>query len=151
MPKPAPQEQQKPNKRQTVNLDTGTLIAATSLQRPWVAIGIHAYLADKHVVATQAALSELTRGLNNYPGPVETILVGLFLLRVDPIADNPSGRVMNLSDPSGNKRVDKIVFGTGDRLGITTLTGDERFKKYAKSQGVTLDIVVHPFGRHAGK
>ncbi|HCY07188.1 MAG TPA: hypothetical protein DHS57_08095 [Erysipelotrichaceae bacterium] len=38
---------------------------------------------------------------------------------------------------------DKIIFGTGDNLGITTMTSDAKFLRGAEAQGVKFESYVH--------
>jgi len=139
----------------TVNLDTGTIIAATQLKNGWLALGVNAYLADKRVVVTAAVLKEFKNGSLNAAGPIERLLVGAFMLRVEEIPNNPSDRVKNLPSASASQRkkmgeVDREAFGTADRLGIKTLTGDDKFPKAAERYGVVLDVLVHPPARYSG-
>lgn len=151
-----PGPQKKPSGPETVNLDTGTIIAASSLGNPWLATALHAYLADKKMVVTQAVLTEFLTGSLNIAGPTEKTLAALFLMRVTVIPNDPSARVMALKAPSKTKQqrlgpVDRIAFGTGDKLGIKTLTGDDKFPKEAARQGVHLDVLVHAPGRYVGQ
>ena len=103
------------------------------LKDPWLAIGINAALFDKHLVATRAALAEFTKGNLPKAGPAEKALAAIVLRRVDPIANDPSERVRRLH--AGGKKasedldniVDRIVFGTGDKRGIPTVSGDRKF------------------------
>ena len=39
---------------------------------------------------------------------------------------------------------DKIIFGTGDYFGITTMTNDAKFLRGAKEQGVVFRSFLHP-------
>jgi hypothetical protein len=72
------------------------------------------------------------------------------------IPDDPSDRVMKMSILSkrDEERLglnDRIIFGTGDRQGIKTVTLDDRFVKAAKYKGVRIDYVLFPSVRYAGK
>jgi hypothetical protein len=132
-----------------VNLDTSAIVGATQLSNPWVTAAIHAYLFDKEPVATQTAVKEFIAGTAFMKaGPTERVLAGLFLMSVTVIPDNPSARVMNLQVGSSKRAakrlgpLDKIIFGTGDQLGIPTVTHDEKFVRAAAKQGVLLNVVV---------
>jgi hypothetical protein len=38
---------------------------------------------------------------------------------------------------------DRVIFGTGDQMGIQTMTGDAKFLRGAAAQGVEFDAYVH--------
>jgi RHS repeat-associated protein len=142
-----PERRQGPKQR--VNLDTSAIVGATQLDNPWVTASIHAYLFDKEPVATQTAVKEFIGGTAfQKAGPTERVLAGLFLLSVTVIPDDPSARVMNLQVGSSKRAakrlgpLDKIIFGTGDKLGIPTVTHDNKFVKAAAKQGVILNAIV---------
>jgi hypothetical protein len=46
--------------------------------------------------------------------------------------------------------VDRKVFGTGDRLGYVTLTGDETFPTTAAGYRVELNVRIHTRARYSG-
>lgn len=94
-------------------------------------------------------IREFLPGPINAAGPAEQALAAAFLLRVTVIPDNPSARVMNLQATSNKKQkilgpVDKTAFGTGDQLGVRTVTADAKFVAEATKQGVALSVVLHP-------
>jgi hypothetical protein len=159
VPKPVPEDQDKRNQRETINLDTGTIIGATSLRDPWLAIKINAFLWDKHAVVTREALAEWRSGNFHSAGPIERMLANVFLLQVDIIQNDPSKRVMRLKTKATNpKRVDnfetdKLIFGTGDNMGIRTATGDPSFKTLVKHLDASIDLNIwrHPPARYLEK
>jgi hypothetical protein len=76
-------------------------------------------------------------------GPTERVLAGLFLMGVTQVADNPSDRVMNLQGKSNKQKKalklpDRIIFGTGEQLGIPTVTHDSAFVRAAQNAGLVL-------------
>jgi hypothetical protein len=153
-----PGDSPEPNQRaprKIVNLDTGAIVAASQLKNPMLMLAVNAYLADKHPVATATALAEFRGGSYNCAGPTEKVLAVLFLLTVEPIPDNPSARVMALpASKSQLKKMsanDRIILGTGDRLGITTVTGDQDAVDWAKIYGIKLDAIVLPRPRYVNR
>lgn len=71
-------------------------------------------------------------------------------------ADSPSVRVMALLRDTKNRAkdigvIDQIVFGTGDQLHIQTTTADKDFVRAARTQGLVLDVWVHPSNSYATK
>ncbi|WAS93148.1 RHS repeat-associated core domain-containing protein [Nannocystis punicea] len=130
--------------KETVNLDTGAIVAASQLSDVELLIEAQRYLMDKNPVAIQAVLDEFLNGSYNLAGPVERALADALIAEITVIPETPSDRVMNL-DRSSNKRkrdiglVDQRAFGTGDQLGITTATGDLKFVKAASDQKVYVD------------
>jgi RHS repeat-associated protein len=149
-PDPGPEDERTPQRREDINLDTSTMIGMSSLKDPWLTVGINAFLLDKHLVATRAAITEFSTRNIKHAGPTEKVLAALVLWRVDPIADDPSARVAALRGTSTNSRraldspVDRIIFGTGDKLGIRTATSDRRFVSWARRKGVVLQVWLHP-------
>jgi RHS repeat-associated protein len=161
-PTPSPDDPA-PKPKQTLNLDTGAIIASTQLDDVWLAVGINVILMGKEKVATQSVVNEFlygdpskgTVGNINSAGPMEKVAAALFLLGVKVIPDNPSSRVMGLSNVSKTDqkvfgRIDRIALGTGDQLGITTVTTDKKFVDRAANRGVKLDVIVVPRGKDRG-
>ncbi|WP_435924043.1 DUF1308 domain-containing protein [Paenibacillus sp. DYY-L-2] len=81
--------------------------------------------------------------VNGVAGPLEKAHAERFMNRVQVIPDNPSSRAMNLVETKKVGANDKIIFGTGDNLGITTMTGDAKFIRGASAQGVDFDAYIH--------
>ena len=64
--------------------------------------------------------------------------------RITRIADNPSSR-FQISPSNRLKQNDLVIFGTGDRLGVTTLTVDADFVRAFQNRfSTTLDVIVYP-------
>jgi Protein of unknown function (DUF1308) len=64
--------------------------------------------------------------------------------RVSVVADNPSARAAALQVTRRIGLNDIKIFGTADRLGIQTFTGDLKALGAALGQGVDFDAIVHP-------
>jgi RHS repeat-associated protein len=146
-PMPEPPEDDRP--RRSINLDTSTAIAITeegSTQRHILL----AYIANREMIMCLTALGEFQSAVNSFGGPLEQARATRFMHRITPLPDNPSARAMALKVTGSVGANDKIIFGTGDSLGIQTMTGDAKFKRGAEAQGVFLDIYVHPPGRLRG-
>ena len=60
------------------------------------------------------------------------------------IPDSPSERALNLKPTRRLGEQDIIILGTGDKLGIVTLTADAKAIKAALAQGVDFKVYVHP-------
>lgn len=141
--------------KQIVNLDTGALINATQTTSPWAAAAMHAYLADKHRVVTQAAFDEFVDGLGKKASTTEKVIAVWFLLGTELVPNNPSARVMALTPDSKRSAealgaVDKQVFGTGDQNGWVTVTTEYRFYNAARYRGVELKVEVFDPASHSG-
>ncbi|MBD2515105.1 DUF1308 domain-containing protein [Nostoc sp. FACHB-973] len=57
--------------------------------------------------------------------------------------DNPSTVALNLQPTRSLGRNDIIILGTGDRLGILTMTADAKAVRAALSQGVKFNVYIH--------
>ena len=94
------------------------------------------------MVMTQTAANEFN-GILRVADPQEAARAQRFLQRVSFIPDNPSARAMALVETKSVGTADKMIFGTGDRLGIPTMTSDAKFLQGAKAQGVDFDATLH--------
>jgi hypothetical protein len=127
-----------------VNLDTGTATALTMVthhERTRILTGI----GSRKMLMCQTAYLEFSGNLLNMPipggikvtgpGPLEKTRILDLLKEVIPIPDIPTSRVMSLPLTRRIKDTDKLVFGTGDYLGIQTFTGDGGFVRAAEEIG----------------
>lgn len=94
------------------------------------------------MIMTETALGEF-QGTLRVAGPQETARAGRLLDRVQIIPDNPSARAAGLQVTKKVGANDKVIFGTGDRLGAPTMTADEKFVRGAAAQGVDFDVILH--------
>jgi hypothetical protein len=133
-----------------VNLDTSgatDFVAEGSLVR-----GIlKAFVQGRAMLMCATARAEFLRAVAAKAGPRERARAGRFLLRVTVVPDGPSPRVMALRTTRAVNSPDRIIFGTGDALGVVTATADGRFVRAAAGQGVTLSVFLHPPARFRGQ
>ncbi len=59
------------------------------------------------------------------------------------IPDNPSSRALSLQPTRRLQENDIIILGTGDELGIVTMTADVNAVKSALAQGVDFNVYIH--------
>ena len=126
-----------------LNLDTGTAIAFIgegSLQR----YSLRSYVDHKSMIMTATALKEFRSIVEDIAGDREKARAERFLQRVQILADNPSDRALNLKPTRKLGDNDIIILGTGDKLGIITLTADIKAVKAALAQGVDFEVHIHP-------
>ncbi len=126
-----------------LNLDTGTAIAFIgegSLQR----YSLRSYVDHKSMIMTATALTEFRSIVEDIAGDREKARAERFLQKVQIIADNPSDRALNLKPTRKLGENDIIILGTGDKLGIITLTADIKAVKAALAQGVDFEVHIHP-------
>ncbi len=95
------------------------------------------------MVMTDTAVSEFKNIVNGVGGPLEQARAQRFLNRVEIIPDSPSTRSLGLQTTKKVGANDITIFGTGDNLGITTMTSDAKFVRGAQAQGVDFDVYVH--------
>lgn len=139
---------------EVVNLDTGAIIAATQRKDFELNRRVSLLLVGKNLVATRAVIEEFMNGPFQAAGFEEKLMVYALFLRITPIDNDPSQRVIDLvADSKAKKKllgpVDRIAFGTGDKRNILTVTGDGDFVKEARRQGVHLYVYVHAPARYA--
>ena len=124
-----------------INIDTGTAVAFVSegsIERQ----KLKAVVAGNNMVMTETAFAEF-QGTLRSAGVLEKARAQDFLKRVTIIPDTPSARAMNLRVTRKVGANDRIIFGTGDQLGIRTMTSDGRFLRGSSAQGVDFDAYLH--------
>ena len=124
-----------------VNLDTGSAVAFVSEGSP-IRGQLKAAVEGRQMVMTETALEEF-QGTLRVAGPLETARAGRLLDRVQIVPDNPSARASALKVTKKVGANDKVIFGTGDRLGAPTMTADDKFVRGAAAQGVPFDVILH--------
>ena len=130
-------------KKEQINIDTGAGFGFISENSP-VRHELKEHVKGKQMVMTETAKKEFTDIVPKAGGPKEQARAEKLMKKVKVIPDDPSKRVMDLKlGQKVDKVNDKIIFGTGDKKGITTLTNDKKFTKGAKAQGVEVDAIVH--------
>ncbi len=122
------------------NLDTGTAIAFIAEDSP-IRFQIRAYVGNQPLVICRTAMTEFINIAFTIGGSSEQKRANQFLQQVPTIRDQPSDRALNLKPTRRLGEQDIIILGTGDRLGIVTLTADA---KAALAQGVNFQVYVHP-------
>jgi RHS repeat-associated protein len=138
------------NSADQINIDTNSAQTFTTADPNSVIAKalIAGYMHNKRVVMTTTATLEFYGQLGTVAGTIERTAANALLLNVQQIPDNPSARVSNLRLTQSVKQNDKIIFGTGDRLGIPTISADMDFVRGALAQGVDLrtQVLTHqPF------
>lgn len=125
------------------NLDTGTAIALIA-EGSSVRFEIKAYIKNHPLVICRSAIAEFIDIAFTIGGNSEQERANRFLRRVEIIPDRPSSRALNLQPTRRLGEQDIIILGTGDSLGIVTLTADAKAVKAALAQGIDFSVYVHP-------
>jgi predicted nucleic acid-binding protein len=126
-----------------INLDTNTALAFVA-ENSSVRYQLQEFVSDEQLVIAQTAFDEFTNIVQRSGGASERSRAERFLQRVTLVPDNPSLAAQALQ-PTRNLDVnDIIILGTGDRLGIVTMTADVRAVRAASAQGVDFDVYLHP-------
>src|SRR5262249_16297414 len=148
------------NNRWFVNFDTSAAIAFGMVNPDYsnhpALLDIIREVNGRRVLMTGTAIAEF-RNTMGYAGYAETIRSSQFLTLVTPIADNPSVKVAGVRNPGGAKHDSRArdinIFGTGDQYGIETITGDDSFVQFLRSNNITLNppaYVFRPPARFSG-
>ena len=125
-----------------VNLDTNTALAFIAEGTP-VRYQLREYVKGQQMVITQTAFDEFTRIVQRSGGVLEQARTSRFLQIVTLIPDNPSPRALSLQPTRRLQENDIIILGTGDELGIVTMTADVNAVKSALAQGVDFNVYIH--------
>ncbi len=105
------------------NLDTGTAIAFIA-EGSAIRFQLRTYVGNRPLLMTRTAISEFISIAFTIGGNSEQARARRFLQRVQTIPDRPSERALNLKPTRKLGEQDIIILGTGDRLGLITLTAD---------------------------
>jgi hypothetical protein len=133
-----------------VNLDTSGATGFVAEGSPVRAM-LKAFVRGRPMLMCVSAHAEFIDAVSMRAGPNERDRAGRFLDRVTIVPDTPSARVISLRDTKRINDPDRIIFGTGDALGVVTVTSDGRFVRAAAGQGLNLAVFLHPPGRLQGK
>jgi hypothetical protein len=132
-----------------LNIDAGaavSFIAEGSSARH----GMKALVAGRSMVMAATAEEEFREIVAAFAGPREQSRALRFLGRVRLVPDGPSARAQALT-PTGNLEWnDIVILGTGDALGLVTMTTDRRAVSAARSQGVNFQVSLCPSVRLTG-
>ncbi len=123
-----------------VNIDTGTARALSGPTSP-IQAEILTAMSHNERLMTQTAIVEFVDAVRRNGRPDIITKASAFLSTVSVIPDMPSIRVMNLTPARTIKMPDQRIFGTGDKLGIRSITSDQRFVRAAANQGIVLDTI----------
>lgn len=95
------------------------------------------------MVMTETAQREFNAAVSRLAGPQEAARAERLMGRVNVVPDDPSASVAGLSLTKKVGANDRLIFGTGDKMGVQTLTSDAKFVRGAAAQGVDLNVLVH--------
>ena len=94
------------------------------------------------MLLTETALEESNNNIRK-GGEIEKAEYLCLLDRVKIIPSAPSERALSLDLTKKVGYNDILIFGTGDRLGVTTMTSDKKFISGAEAQGVFFYHYLH--------
>lgn len=126
-----------------LNLDTGTAITLIAENSP-IRFSLRSYIGGHSLIMTRTAVTEFISIAFTIGGVSEQARANRFFKRIQTVPDSPSQRALNLRPTRRIGEQDIIILGTGDRLGIVTLTADSKAVKAALAQGVDFQVYVHP-------
>lgn len=126
-----------------VNLDTNTAIAFVAEGSP-VRHQLKAFVNNQQLVMVQTAYDEFLRIIHASGGSTEQERAERFLQRVTIVPDNPSSAAQTLKPTRRIGAKDIIILGTGDQMGIVTMTADVKAVRAASAQGVDFNVYHHP-------
>lgn len=126
-----------------INLDTNTAIALIA-EDSTVRHQLRAFVQDQQLVMAKTAFDELVNIVKYSGGSSERARTERFLQRVTVVADNPSIAAQALQATRSLDPNDIIILGTGDHMGIITMTADAKAVRAASAQGVDFNVYLHP-------
>lgn len=125
-----------------INLDTNTAIAFVA-QASTVRYQLKAFVQNQQLVMAQIAFDEFMNIIKYSGGALEQERTSQFLNRVMVVPDNPSVAAQALKPTRSLDPNDIIILGTGDQMGIVTMTADAKAVRAASAQGVKFNVYLH--------
>jgi predicted nucleic acid-binding protein len=125
-----------------INLDTNTAIAFIAEDSP-IRYPLRTFVNNQPLVMSQTAHDEFVRIVQYSGGNLEQARAERFLQRVTVIPDSLSARAKTLRPTRKLDTNDIIILGTGDQLGVVTMTADAKAVRAASSQGVDFNVFLH--------
>jgi hypothetical protein len=125
-----------------INLDTGSAIAFIA-ENSTVRHQLRNFVQNQQLVMAQTAFDEFTNILKYSGGKTEQARADRFLQKILLLPDNPSSQAQSLQPTRNLGSNDIIILGTGDQLGIVTMTTDAKAIRAARAQGVLFNVYLH--------
>lgn len=129
-------------KLDAVNLDATSAVTFISEGSPTRGL-LKKYVAGRPMLMCHTAQQEFSNILRWIAGPLEAARGRRLLSRVTIVPDNPSARAAALRPTHNLDAEDIIILGTGDALGVATMTADAKSLRAAAAQGVVFTVFPH--------
>jgi hypothetical protein len=126
----------------SLNLDTNTAIALIA-ENSTVRYGLREFIGASEMVMAQTAFNEFWNIVRGSAGENEQDRATRFRQKIIIVPDNPSPRFQALQPTKNLDINDIIILGTGDQLGIITMTADAKAVRAARAQGVDFLVYLH--------
>lgn len=125
-----------------INLDTNTAIAFVA-EGSTIRYQLKAFVQNQQLVMAQTAFDEFMNIIKYSGGALEQERASQFLNRVMVVPNNPSIAAQALKPTRSLDPNDIIILGTGDQMGIVTMTADAKAVRAASAQGVNFNVYLH--------
>lgn len=126
-----------------INLDTNTAVTFVA-EGSTVRYQLKGFVQNQPLVMAKTAVDEFVNIIQYVGGVLEQERANRFLNRVMVVHDNPSIAAQTLQPTRSLDPNDIIILGTGDQLGIVTMTADAKAVRAASAQGVDFNVYLHP-------
>ncbi|OUL33415.1 DUF1308 domain-containing protein [Nostoc sp. 106C] len=126
-----------------INLDTNTAIAFVA-EGSTIRYQLRVFVQNQQLVMTQTAIDEFVNIIKYSGGASEQTRANRFLNQIIIVSDNPSIAAQALQPTRSLDPNDIIILGTGDQMGIVTMTADAKAIRAASAQGVDFNVYLHP-------
>lgn len=125
-----------------INLDTNTAIAFIA-EGSIVRYQLRTFVEKQQLLMTQTAFDEFVNIIQYSGSILEQERASRFFNRVMIVPDNPSKISQTLQPTRSLDPNDIIILGTGDKMGIVTMTADAKAVRAASAQGVDFNVYLH--------
>lgn len=125
-----------------INLDTNTAISFIA-EGSIVRYQLQTFVNEQQLVMAQTAFDEFVNIVQYSGRSSEHARANRFLQRVKIVPDNPSTKAKTLRLTRSLDANDIIILGTGDQMGIVTMTADAKAVRAASAQGIDFNVYLH--------
>lgn len=125
-----------------INLDTNTAVAFIAEGSP-IRYELRGFINNQQMIITQTAFDEFINIVQYSAGNLEQTRANHFLQKVLVVPDNLSLKAQKLKPTRSLDPNDIIILGTGDQMGVVTMTADAKALRAAKAQGVDFNVYLH--------
>ncbi|KAL7675216.1 hypothetical protein ACOME3_001479 [Neoechinorhynchus agilis] len=104
---------------------------------------LQGFIGHKKMIACKAAIELMESIVESVGGPKEKRRFDDLLKKIEVVENDPSDRALALVNSNRISDRSKVIFGTGDKLRVVTMTSNWGFVRAAQLQGIVFVVWEH--------